>query len=259
MIVVPQIAATPKSSGYGFGYSTTQTGLLLMPMAVVAALASWIGGRSVDRLGPRALMAIGSAAGLVGYLFAAVAHTGPIQLTGFAALIGVTFGCSLSGIWAVVVRSATPDKVSIAAGVNGVVRMTGAATATAAASAAIIGAGLAGAFPAESGFTNAFITGAIACAIGIAASVLLPGQSSAAYGSTLSRPPAVPGSRATQVANEGVHPMSAPPHPASLDLFNDPWEAERRAVHSHAPGQPELLGEKRGEPHVNAEHHHPAS
>lgn len=177
MIVVPQIAATPKSSGYGFGYSTTKTGLLLMPMAVVAMAASWVAGRAVDRVGPRTLMGTGSAAGLAGYALAAAAHSDPAELSSFAAFVGITFGFTLNAIWAVVIRSASGDKASIAAGINGVVRMTGAAIATAAASAAIIGAGLAGPFPADAGFTRAFLTGAIVCAAGIIASLLLPGRS----------------------------------------------------------------------------------
>jgi len=182
MIVVPQIAAMPESSGYGLGYSTTQTGLLLMPMAVVAMAASWVAGRSVDRIGPRALMAMGSATGLAGYIILAVAHNDAAEIAVFGALVGVTFGFALTAIWAVVICSATTDKASVAAGVNGVVRMTGAAIATAVASAAITGAGLAGLFPAEAGFTRALVTGAIACAAGILASLLLPARSSRAPG-----------------------------------------------------------------------------
>ena len=183
MIVVPQIAAMPASSGYGLGYSTTKTGLLLMPMAVVAMAASWVAGRSVDRIGPRALMAVGSSAGLAGYILLAVAHGDALELAVFGALIGVTFGFALNAIWSVVIRNATPDKASVAAGINGVTRMTAAAIATAAASAAIISAGLAGPYPAESGFTHAFLTGAIVCAGGIVASVLLPGRSRRAHDS----------------------------------------------------------------------------
>jgi MFS family permease len=177
LIIIPQIAATPEASGYGFGYSTIRTGLLLLPMAVLAMAASWVAGRSLDRIGPRALMAGGSAAGLVGYAFAAVRHGDAVELAVLAALVGVTVGFTLTGIWTVVVRGATADKASIAAGVNGVVRMAASAIAAAAVVAIISGAGLTGPFPAESGFTRAFVMGAIACGAGVVASVLLPGRS----------------------------------------------------------------------------------
>src|SRR5918912_347574 len=48
LIVVPQIAAMPTLSGYGFGYSTTRTGLLLVPMAVVALISAWVAGAIID-------------------------------------------------------------------------------------------------------------------------------------------------------------------------------------------------------------------
>jgi len=174
LIVVPQLAAMPEPSGYGFGYSTTRTGLLLVPMAVLAMAASWVAGRWVDRIGPRALMAAGCAVGLVGYVFAAVAHESGLQVALFTALIGVTFGLTLTAIAAVVVRGATTDKTSIAAGVNGVVRTTATAIAAAAAAAIITGAGLEGPFPAEAGFVHAFVMGAVACGAGVVLSVLLP-------------------------------------------------------------------------------------
>jgi hypothetical protein len=59
---------------------------------------------------------------------------------------------------------------------NGVVRTTASAIAAAATAAIITGAGLFGPFPAESGFTRAFVMGAIACGIGLVASLLLPGR-----------------------------------------------------------------------------------
>jgi MFS family permease len=122
LIVIPQIAAIPEVSGYGFGYSTTKTGLLLMPMAVVAMVAAWVAGRIVERVGPRSLMAIGSAVGVAAYVFAALAHDNAAQLSLLTAGIGVTFGFTLTGIASIVVRGASADKTSIAAGVNGVVR-----------------------------------------------------------------------------------------------------------------------------------------
>jgi hypothetical protein len=129
-------------------------------------------------------MAVGSAAGLVGYVFAAARHGDAVELAVFSALVGVTVGFTLTGIWAVVIRGATTDKASIAAAVNGVVRIVGFAIAAAAAAALIVGAGRTGPFPAESGLTRAFVMGAIACGTGVVASVLLPGRPRRARGST---------------------------------------------------------------------------
>jgi MFS family permease len=179
LIVVPQIAAMPASSGYGLGYSTTKTGLLLVPMAVVAMAAAWFAGSLVDQIGPRALMAIGSGVGLLAYVFASMAHDDAAELALTTGSIGITFGFTLTGIASVVVRRAERDKTSVAAGVNSVLRTTGSAIATAAATALITGAGLVGPFPAESGYTRAFVMGAIVCGAGVLAAALLPGRQSA--------------------------------------------------------------------------------
>jgi len=176
LIVVPQISAMPEISGYGFGYSTTKTGLLLVPMAAAAMAASWLAGVIVDRVGPRLLMAVGSAVGVVSYTVAASAHDRAWLLALITTGVGVTFGFTLTGIASVVVRRATRDKTSVAAGVNGVLRTTGSAIATAAAAALITGAGHVGPFPAEAGYTRAFVMGAIACGCGFVAAALLPGR-----------------------------------------------------------------------------------
>ena len=176
LIVVPQIAAIPEISGYGFGYSTTKTGLLLVPMAVVAMAAGWTAGRIVQRVGPRFLMATGSAVGVIAYVFASLAHDNAAQISFLTSGVGVTFGFTLTAIASIVVREASEDKTSIAAGVNGVLRQTGSAIAAAAAVAIITGAGTVGPFPAEAGYTRAFVMGAIACGVGVVAAALLPGR-----------------------------------------------------------------------------------
>ena len=179
LIVVPQLVAMPEPSGYGFGYSTTKTGLLLVPMALVAMLFSWIAGHVVDRVGPRLLMAGGSAVGIVAYVFASFAHGSAAEIVVLTSLVGVTFGVAFPAIAAVVIRSPDKAATSIALGVNGVIRTTGTAIAAAAAAALITGAGLVGPFPAEAGYTRAFVMGAIACGCGLVAASLLPGRARA--------------------------------------------------------------------------------
>jgi hypothetical protein len=68
------------------------------------------------------------------------------------------------------------DKTSIAVAINAIVRTTGTAVGAAASAAIITGAGLIGPFPAESGFNDAFLLGAIASGTALLASVLLPSR-----------------------------------------------------------------------------------
>jgi MFS family permease len=63
VFVIPQIAAAPASTGYGLGLSTTGIGLVLLPTGVASLVGGVAGGRAVDRVGPRALVAGGSILG----------------------------------------------------------------------------------------------------------------------------------------------------------------------------------------------------
>lgn len=176
VIVVPQIATLPEVTGYGLGYSVTTTGLLLVPMALSSIVGAWVAGRFVDVIGPRALMAVGSTAALAAYLLLIAAHdsAGPIA-TGVAG-IGLGIGFTVTAIISVVARAAPLDKASIAVAVHAVVRTSGVAIGTAATAAIITGAGLVGPVPAESGYTDAFVLGAIASGCALLAAALLPGR-----------------------------------------------------------------------------------
>jgi MFS family permease len=176
VIVVPQIAALPEVTGYGLGYSVTSTGLLLVPMAVGSIVAAWIAGRVVDVIGPRALMAVGSASALAAYLLLMAEHDAAAPIATGTAGLGLAVGFCVTAIISVVGRAAPLDNTSAAVAVHSVVRTSGIATGTAATAAIITGAGLVGPLPAESGYTDAFLLGAIASACALLASALLRGR-----------------------------------------------------------------------------------
>src|SRR5262249_35715819 len=64
VFVIPQIAASPDASGYGLGLSVTKIGLLLVPTSAAGLAGGWLGGRIVDVVGPRALVAAGTLVGV---------------------------------------------------------------------------------------------------------------------------------------------------------------------------------------------------
>jgi MFS family permease len=150
VLVIPQIAALPPITGYGLGLSTTGTGLLLVPMALASMGAAWVAGRFVDAVGPRALMAAGSIAGLAGYVSLIVAHGGEAEIAAATGILGVSVGLTVTGILSIVVHAAAMDKTSIAVAINAIVRTTG--------------------------FNDAFLLGAIASGAALLASILLPSR-----------------------------------------------------------------------------------
>ena len=174
VIVVPQIAALPAVTGYGLGYTPTQIGFLLLPMALSSIGAAWVGGRVVEVIGPRAVVAVGCAVAVAAYGLLIAAHTTAAAIATATGALGVALGLTVTGIASVVVHSAPLDKTSVAAAVNGIVRTTGSAVGAAVTAAVITGAGLVGPMPAEAGFSRSFAVGAIASACALIASLLLP-------------------------------------------------------------------------------------
>jgi MFS family permease len=145
-IVVPQLAAAPTSTGYGLGLSTTGVGLVLLPAGLASVLGGLAGGRAVRHVGPRALVAAGSASAIAGCAFLALADVSTATLAIGAAAVGLAFGLTLTPVVSVIIASAAHDRTSIAVAVNTVTRNTGSAIGSQAAVAVIAGGGLVGIF-----------------------------------------------------------------------------------------------------------------
>jgi MFS family permease len=160
VFVIPQIAAAPEATGYGLGLTVTEVGLLLVPTSVAGMIGGWSGGRTLDRLGPRAQVSLGALVGVAGYLSLALAHDTAFALASESAAIGLAWGLILTGIYPVVLGTAGRDKTSIAAAVVLVFRNTGVSVGVTVSAVVIAGAGLAGPFHDEAGFTRAFLVAA---------------------------------------------------------------------------------------------------
>jgi MFS family permease len=156
--------------------STTEIGLLLVPTSIAGFLASWAGGRVVDRLGPRLLVASGALVGVAGYVSLAAAHDTVASLAIGSAAIGLTWGLILTGMYPVVIRGASSDKTGIAIAVMVIFRNTAVSVGVTVAFVIIAGAGLAGEYPADSGFTRVFAMAAGGAGLMLLASLLLPGR-----------------------------------------------------------------------------------
>lgn len=174
VFLIPQIAAAPVTTAYGSGLSTTKIGLVLAPTGIVALVGGWVGGRAIDRIGSRAVVACGSAFGIGAYLSLAFAHDTPFALAAGSALVGLAWGLMLTGIYAVVIRGARTDETGVALAVNVVVRNTAVAVGAQVAFTIVAAVEVVSGFPADSGYKYAFVMGAAGAAVALLASALLP-------------------------------------------------------------------------------------
>lgn len=151
---------------YGFGASATMAGLFLLPSALVLALASASAGLIGNRLGPRALLALGLGITAAGAVLLAVAHAHIWQLVVFYLVVGVGSGLVLGVLPQLIATIVKPDQMATANGLNNIARTVDGAIGSQLAAALVASQTIKGTtLPAESGFVTAFwLSAAVAVA-----------------------------------------------------------------------------------------------
>jgi len=178
-VVVPQIAALPEASGYGFGMTFTQIGLLLTPGALAIVLGGWASGALVRTTGARPLVACAAVLASLAYAALALAHESVAAVVVANTALGLGIGLGFAALTNLVVRSVGEDRTSVFAATTAVSRSTGAALGAQMAAAVVIAVGLVGpGFPAERGFTSAFVLALLATIVAVVAVAAIPGRTS---------------------------------------------------------------------------------
>jgi MFS family permease len=176
-VTVPQIATLPDSSGYGLGLTFAETGVVLLPGALAIVLGAWTSGALVGRTGARVLVGCGGAAAALAYALLAWNHDSVAWLVGSNIPLGLGIGLALAAITNLVVSSVDEGRTAVFAATTAVSRATGAALGAQVAAAIVIAAGVGtSGFPAEEGFTRAFVLGLAGAGVALAATVAMPGR-----------------------------------------------------------------------------------
>jgi MFS family permease len=174
-VIVPQISTLPAVSGYGLGLTFTQTGLVLLPGAIAIVVGGWASGALVRRTGVRALVGCGAVLAGAAYAGLALDHGSVAPVVAANIALGLGIGLAFAATTNLVVHSVDERRTSVFAATTAVSRFTGAALGAQIAAAIVIAAGVASdGFPAESGFTDAFVLGLVAAVGALMASVAIP-------------------------------------------------------------------------------------
>ena len=93
-LVFPQFAQAPESTGYGFGFSVTAAGFLLLPTALAQLAAGPPAAKLGERIGFRGVLTIGAVLITLSFLINTFAHDHPWELIigGMLLGVGITFG-----------------------------------------------------------------------------------------------------------------------------------------------------------------------
>ncbi|HJW67600.1 MAG TPA: MFS transporter [Gaiellaceae bacterium] len=149
-ILIPQLAQTPTSTGYGFGVDATRAGLLLVP-------------------GCLAMLALGPISGIVG---GRVGNKVPLALGGFLTALGLAL-LAFAAMPNLIIEAVPPHQTGEATGFNALVRSVGSSLGSQVSATVLAGSVVAG-IPTDAGFTHAFAISAVVAACAGAVAVVIP-------------------------------------------------------------------------------------
>ena len=174
-LLIPQFAQAPVSTGYGFGYTVTKAGLLLVPAAICQLVAGPLAGALGARIGFRTTLAAGAGLATLAFISLALEHSHPWQFMVAAALLGTGISFAFASMANLIVGAVPQSEVGVATGINTITRTVGGAFGAAVATAILTGHTIGStSLPSESAYTTAFVMSAVGGVFAIAAALLVP-------------------------------------------------------------------------------------
>lgn len=169
-----EFVQTPKSTGYGFGSSITESGLILLPMSVTMFVVGLGASRLAQRIGGKIVVLLGSLIGTVSLAMIAFAHGAVWELYIATGIMGVGFGLAFSAMSSLIVAAVPPEQTGVASGMNANIRTIGGSIGAALMASIVTSNPAADGLPRESGYTNGFAMLGVALLIAAFAATLIP-------------------------------------------------------------------------------------
>lgn len=173
-VLIPQFAQLPPAAGIGFGASVTESGLFLLPMALVMLAVGAVAGRVEARFGSRFALIVGGAFATGSYLLLLVAHDEKLPIYLASGLLGVGIGLAFAAMANLIVQAVSPTETGVATGMNTVARSVGAAFGGQLTATFISTSVAASGLPTEAGFNHGFLVGVIASGLAVVAALAIP-------------------------------------------------------------------------------------
>ncbi|UJA18971.1 MFS transporter [Thermoleophilia bacterium SCSIO 60948] len=174
-LLLPRFAQTPEIAGYGFGFSVTASGLLLLPGAISQLITGPFAGTLGVRFGFRATLAGGAALATAAFIWAMLLHDEPWQLVISGILLSVGIAFAFASMANLIVAAVDQSTVGIATGINTVTRTVGGAFGSAVATSVLAANVIEGTpLPAEAGYTTAFAISSVGGIAALGAAMLIP-------------------------------------------------------------------------------------
>ncbi len=171
---IPQFNQTPSSNGYGFGSSITESGMILLPSAIMTFLTGLVAAPIARRVGPKAVVVFGAALGAAGMFMLAAFHATTWQVALSNAVTGTGIGLAFACLAGLIVAAVTPEQTGVASGMNANIRTIGGSIGTAVMASIVTAQFLPSGFPKEIGYTAGFAVLGVALLAAAIAGLAIP-------------------------------------------------------------------------------------
>ncbi|GAB3658834.1 MFS transporter [Nocardioides korecus] len=171
---LPQFLQTPGVTGYGFGLSVTESGLLLLPQAAATFLAGLASGPLSRRFGSKPVLFVGAAATSLGTLGLVLFHSAVWMIAAETIVLGLAFGLAFAAMSNLVVDAVPQHQTGVASGMNTNIRTVGGALGGAVMAAVVTSGARPDGLPVEGGYGNGFLFLTVASGLAAVVSLIVP-------------------------------------------------------------------------------------
>ncbi|GAC1486294.1 MAG: MFS transporter [Solirubrobacteraceae bacterium] len=175
-LLIPQMAETPLSTGYGLGYDATHGGLLLLPATLMMLLSGFPAARLTAAHGPKAALLVGCLVTAAGLGLLTVLHGDWAQIAAAMLLLGTGIGFAFAAMPNLIVEAVQPTRTGEATGVNTIARSVGSSLGGQISATLLVSITLLSGLPRESAYTSAFAMSAAVALLAFACGLLIPGR-----------------------------------------------------------------------------------
>lgn len=176
-LTFPQLLMAPEQSGYGFGLSMVDAGLVMAPTGLVMMLLSPVSARLSAARGPKVTLALGSAVIAAGYLVAVVLMNSVWEIMLSAIIVAGGVGLAYAAMPALIMGAVPITETAAANGLNSLMRSIGTSTSSAVMSVVLahmtitLGAHV---LPSREGFHTTFFIAMAAALVAIVLTMCIP-------------------------------------------------------------------------------------
>jgi EmrB/QacA subfamily drug resistance transporter len=174
-VLVPQLAETPKISGYGFGLGATGAALLLLPACLAMLAFGPLSGRLGLRFGARVPLILGLLISAAGLALEAANHASGGAVLGYSIVVFAGVGLAFAAMPNLIVGAVPRSMTGEATGVNALIRSLGSSVGSQVATTLLaVGVTAVHPLPLDSAYTKTFAIGASAAVVAAIAAFFIP-------------------------------------------------------------------------------------